>query len=304
MTPQPEADRLLFVFLDGVGLGPADPASNPFAAAETPFLRELLGGPLTAERDAASGGEGDARWCFAPLDATLAWDGLPQSATGQTTLLTGRNGADAMEGHYGPWPGPTLRRELESDTLFHRHRPARLANAYPAGFFEALGRRRMRLNAPLYAARAAGVELPDLDAYRERRAIAADLTGAYFSERDPSFETRTPERSAADLVAIAREARFTFFDFWLTDRTGHRGDHADAVRLVERLDAFLGAVWRAAERVTVLVTSDHGNLENSATRSHTRNPVPLLVRGPQTTRFVGARALPDVAPAVDAALAT
>ncbi len=36
--------HVLFLFLDGVGLGPADPASNPFAAASYPSLRALAGG--------------------------------------------------------------------------------------------------------------------------------------------------------------------------------------------------------------------------------------------------------------------
>ena len=37
---------------------------------------------------------------------------------GQTTLLTGLNGAEIMRGHYGPWPGPTLKRTLDEGTLF------------------------------------------------------------------------------------------------------------------------------------------------------------------------------------------
>ncbi len=36
--------RLLFLFLDGVGLGVEDPARNPFAAAEMPALHALLEG--------------------------------------------------------------------------------------------------------------------------------------------------------------------------------------------------------------------------------------------------------------------
>src|SRR6186713_2103 len=41
-------ERVLFLFIDGVGLAQASPA-NPLATLPTPALRALLGGPLTLE---------------------------------------------------------------------------------------------------------------------------------------------------------------------------------------------------------------------------------------------------------------
>ena len=38
--------RLLFLFLDGLGLGTDDPATNPLVRADMPRLRALLGGQL------------------------------------------------------------------------------------------------------------------------------------------------------------------------------------------------------------------------------------------------------------------
>ena len=296
--------RVLFVFLDGVGLGADDPDRNPFAAGSTPFLRDLLGGPFVADGARVTEGTAPVPWRFVPLDATLGWDGLPQSATGQTTLLTGRNGADLMDGHYGPWPGPTLRRALDDDTLFHRHGPARLANAYPPGYFAAIERGRMRRNAPVYAAQAAGIGLPDLERYREGGAVAADLTGAHFRTLDGALPEHSPRAAGELLAGLAGEARFTFFDFWLSDRVGHRADLAAAVEVVEALDAFLAGVWSAADAsTTVVVTSDHGNLEDAGVGTHTRMPVPLLVRGPGAARAADATSLLDVAPLVAESLA-
>ncbi len=48
----------------------------------------------------------------------------------------------------------------------------------------------------------------------------------------------------------------------------------------------------------LVVTSDHGNLEDLSTKSHTRNPVPLLAVGPGADAFAGAASLTDVTPAV------
>jgi hypothetical protein len=105
--------RILFVFLDGVGLGPADEEINPLVAAELPAFRRLAGGhPWSAAtptlvRD---------RHVFRPIDATLGMPGLPQSGTGQASLFTGVNGARLAGRHYGPYPHSRTR----SDNLINR----------------------------------------------------------------------------------------------------------------------------------------------------------------------------------------
>ena len=78
---------------------------------------------------------------------------------------------------------------------------------------------------------------------------------------------------------------------------------AEAVTLIEKLDGFLAGLVPALGETTLLVTSDHGNLEDKSTRSHTRNPVPLLAIGPQAAAFAEARSLLDVAPALRRVLA-
>lgn len=284
------------MFLDGVGLGPPDPAVNPLVAARTPTLDGLLGGRPSREAAPRSGPE----LVFRPLDATLAHPGLPQSATGQATLLTGRNGAELMRGHYGPWPGPTLKRLLDEGTLFgDAPAGAALANAYPPGYHEALAGRRLRENVPVYAARSAGLRLRDLDDLRGGAAVAADLTGAFFAAVGGPAAL-APEEAGARLAALAGRASFTFFDFWLSDRLGHRGGLDEAVDLVERLDRFLAGVLAALDGTTLLLTSDHGNLEDLRVRTHTRAAVPLLALGPGAAAFALADALADVPAAVRA----
>ena len=190
-----------------MGLGSSDPVVNPFAVARTPFLSELLGGPLTSERRAIATSD----LYFRPLSATLSHDGLPQSATGQTTLLTGLNGADIMRGHYGPWPGPTLKRTLSEGTLFSEvvrsGGRALLANAFPPGYFRALSAKKQRVNVPVYAAQAAGVPLLTQTDYDTGNAVSADLDGAYLGAPQPLTE------AGARLARLAAGADLTFFRF-------------------------------------------------------------------------------------------
>src|SRR5690554_2374450 len=123
--------RFLFLFMDGIGFGEHDPASNPFAAAKTPNLDALLGGarllkgspPLETERAS-----------LLALDAGLGVPGLPQSATGQASLVTGRNVPQLVGEHYGPKPNKPVAAIVQEDNLFmqlaQRGYRSTLLNAY------------------------------------------------------------------------------------------------------------------------------------------------------------------------------
>ena len=303
--------RLLFVFLDGVGLGDADPGHNPLAAT-WPGLRALSRCDWTAPGWRT---RSEAELVTAALDARLGLPGLPQSATGQTTLLTGRNAARAMGRHYGPWPGPTLRALLARGSLFHdgvASGGARLANAYPSAYLAALRMppaaaggarsrrlRRARASAPVAAAEAAGLTLADSSEPARDRAVPGDLGLG----RAQSGAGVVADHARA-LATLAGQHAFTFFDVWGGDVVGHRQDPATARAFLSRLDAFLPALAAALPRdVTLLVTSDHGNLEDLRRRGHTLAPVPLLAVGPGAAAFAGAGSLLDVAPAARAVLA-
>lgn len=293
-SPAPPVPPVLFVFLDGVGLGSDDPEINPLAASRLPGLRSLLGGAPTASLP-----ERGEPVLFRALDATLGHEGLPQSATGQTTLLTGVNAADVMRGHYGPWPGPTLKEVLADHTLFHlAPGGAVLANAYPDRYFRSVGTRRFRPSAPVVAAQAAGVRLRTVADYEEGAAVAADLTGAYFAEVAPGATVLEAGVAGARLRRLAAGHAFTFFDVWLTDRLGHERARDAALKLLEDLDAFLMGVLDDLGDVTLVLTSDHGNLEDLSTKSHTRNPVPLLVAGQGAEAFAEVSRIEQVAQAV------
>jgi 2,3-bisphosphoglycerate-independent phosphoglycerate mutase len=93
--------RCFFFFLDGVGLGADDPATNPLSATEMPNLQALLSGQKLV---AASAPNESSQATLLALDACLGVPGLPQSATGQASLLTGINVPAKIGYHYGPKP--------------------------------------------------------------------------------------------------------------------------------------------------------------------------------------------------------
>lgn len=73
-------------------------------------------------------------------------------------------------------------------------------------------------------------------------------------------------------------------------------EKADIV--LRRLDEFLmGIIKKIKPSDTLVITSDHGNLEDLTTKTHTRNPVPLFVKG-NTEPFKNVKSITDVTPAI------
>jgi len=286
------------IFVDGVGLGEADPAINPLVRARTPAIRGLLGGPL-AGREAVR----TSAALMVPLDARLGVPGLPQSATGQVALLTGDNAPALVGRHITAYPTPTLAGLLQSRGLFTMLRArgvsVALANAYSAEYFAAVAGRKIRHAAITLNALQAGVRLRDLDDLRAGRAVYQDLTNVRLREGGIPVPLRTPEDAGRALAEVAAGHEFTLFEFFQTDLAGHRRVD-DPVGVVERVDRFLGAALAATDLddTLVLCTSDHGNLEDERTDAHTLNPVPALLVG-AGRKAVASRlhAITDVAPA-------
>jgi bisphosphoglycerate-independent phosphoglycerate mutase (AlkP superfamily) len=123
--------------------------------------------------------------------------------------------------------------------------------------------------------------------------------------RGDDVRLMTPARAGEALARIALAHDFTLYEYFLTDFAGHRRNMSRAVRYLQDIDGALGAVLNYYDlgRHLLLLTSDHGNVEDLSTRSHTVNPVPLLVAGPGHGDFA-ARAddIMDVAPRVFAYL--
>jgi len=297
--------RALLVFVDGVGIGEADPRTNPFAAARLPRLRALLGGrlPLREELDAAGRIE-SGRAVLVPADATLGVPGTPQSGTGQTALLTGRNAAALYGRHFGPWVPTDLRGMLAAENLLSRAKAAgrsvAFANAYPIRAVEPDQRIFRRPAAPPLVAAAAGVLVRDLPELLAGRAVASSITNEHWrSAAGAAVPDVAPGEAGRRLARIAAEAEVTLFAHYDLDHAGHRGGVEGAARALEKLDAFLGALVDALPADALLVvSSDHGNVED-ATGGHTLNPVPVIAAGPGRDSIAGrVGSITDVAPAI------
>jgi len=278
----------LLLFFDGIGIGEDDPRRNPFAAIDARRLAPLAGraaDPLSSLRG---------------LDATLGVPGLPQSATGQTTLLTGVNAARHAGRHMQGLPGPTLRPLLERESLFLKlvragRRPT-FANAFTR---EHLDSARPRWSATTRTVMASGVPFRMWD--EEPLSLSHDYTGHWMRSRGFGLPERDAAEAARVLSSLLDDHDFVLYEYFLTDLVAHRGDPEQKVQQARAVEALVDCVVDTVdlERHLVIVTSDHGNLEDVTDKRHTLNAVPFLVWGAGREEVLGrVRGLEDVTPAL------
>ena len=292
--------RILLIFADGVGLG-AEEGSNPFVGAATPALSALLGGPLTAARVGNVVATGEVPVALAALDAALGIPGLPQSGTGQTTLFTGVNAQAALGHHVPALPGPKLRALLAAHSVLKLLAAdgyaVTFANAFTAEYAARLSGGTARASATSWAVLAAGLPLRVLEDLAAGDAVSWDITGEQFVHRaGVAVEPVAAPLAGERLARLAAGHRFTLYETFLTDLAGHGRWGIEPRDAVARLDGLLAGVLAARPpELTVLLTSDHGNLEEPWHKSHTANPVPLLAVGPAAHRFADLTRLDEVA---------
>lgn len=299
------ARRVIWVFLDGVGLGEPDSTTNPLVARALPHLNRLAGDQAWSR---AATPVRQAEHVFTPLEVTLGMDGLPQSGTGQATLFTGVDCVAAAGRHWGPFPHtasiPIIREQNVFTRLARHGRAGQFVNAYPERYFRAVAPRE-RWTVTTRCCVEAGVPLRTETDLRQQRAIAADLTGASWRALlGLDVPVITPVEAGHRLARLAHDADLTLFEYYLTDKAGHSRDRARAGAVLQQVDAFLGGLIERMHREAdlLLITSDHGNIEDLSHRAHTVNPVPLIALGPGAERFARAADLTDVTPLVVEAL--
>lgn len=282
--------HFLFLFLDGVGIGDENPEINPFFSARLDNFRKIFGGVPSRDRQALQNGNSFVE----PSDALLGVEGLPQSGTGQTALFTGVNAAKIIGMHFGPYPHSQIRPVLEEKNIFRVLKDlgadVYFANAFPRQFFEYVESGHRKLSATTMSCMMTGIPVCDAASLRKGEGISADIT----AERWPTelgYSDVTPVtafEAGKRLGHIAGKHDFTMFEYFLTDKAGHDMNRKLAETSLENLDDLLGGVAHGGlDKLTILISSDHGNVEDLSVKTHTLNPSLTAVAGEHAEFFMG-----------------
>ena len=292
-------ENVLLFFIDGLGIGTRG-SHNPFDGLSD---AEPLAIFQNEEPQISFNG------VLVETDARLGIEGRPQSASGQTTILTGVNAPAAIGHHKQGFPNRALLDIIREHSIFLQLQRARIepitfANTYTKRFFE---NRPRWISATTAAVEAAGLRFNTVEDLNAGRAVYQDFTNAMLIERGEEVAPRTPEQAGDVLASITKIHRFTLYEYFITDKVGHAQNFERARAVVQNLALMIRDLLERLDlsQTTVILTSDHGNLEDLSTRGHTLNPVPTIVWGAHRQQIANRiSSLIDITPAIVHALSS
>lgn len=266
---------VLFIFIDGIGIGDNNSLTNPFNEYSKSIFRSLV------DRKYILPNHG----IMVPTDPLLHVPGLPQSATGQTALFTGIDAPKLIGRHVPALPTFTLKKVIEKHSIFRRlvdngYLPA-LANGYSDKYFEA---RRRHHSASTLCYFACGLPFRGFLDINSDRALYMDINNRYARKMGFPVKKMEAAQSAGILADLAKGHDFVMYEYFLTDTVGHTMRKGLARRSIQLIEGFLEKLLEKLDlgKIQLIITSDHGNVEDLSQKGHTLNPVPTFLWGPHS----------------------
>ncbi len=266
---------VLLFFIDGFGLGKKD-KSNPLYKFE--LWNHIIGDALTTTQKVLK-----KNYALIPTDAHLGFNGTPQSATGQTCLFTGENAIKLIGGHLTGFPGEELTQMLLDHSIFKKLKErgfkAISANAYSTDYFERVKKKKALISASTVSIQAADIPFKMLDDLQKGDAVFMDITHHLLRERYPEIKEIPSSKAAKNMVNILKKHHFVMYEYFWTDMLGHKGTYDEKKIILKNLSIFLKTLVKNLnlKKDTIIICSDHGNIEDGINRGHTDNLVPTLV---------------------------
>jgi 2,3-bisphosphoglycerate-independent phosphoglycerate mutase len=272
-------NKIIMIMVDGFGIPPEGIRCPAFNNCCTPEFLTLLENYST------------------PIDANLGLSGLPQSATGQCSLFCGINAAEIIGRHLPGFPNTNLRKVIRQQNIFktlnNLGAKVTFANAYVNHTLDELRHSGLRSVTTVMTDHELG-QVRNRQDLLNGKAVLHDitreyLTGALNNMGLAKFRASTPpvlkpgleittEQAAHDLLNVAEDNDFTLFEFFMTDRAGHKQHEPLLKHVLMNLSRFIVELSSILpDQITLIMTADHGNCEDISIKTHTRNPVPLMI---------------------------
>ncbi len=288
-----QPNSVILFFIDGLGIGNAD-ENNPLS-----HIENLA--PLAHFHDGSAGDT--LGGVLVRTNPRLGVEGRPQSASGQTTILTGVNAPKILGYHKQGFPNEALREVIRENSIFLQLQklgigPNVFANAYSPRFFTTTPRWK---SATTCAVEASDVQFRKFSDLRGRKALFHDFTNESLTANGSDIRVISPYDAAEILAEFSANYRFTLYEHFMTDKIGHDRDLEFARTHLPRLAEFIRKTVEKIDlaKTTLILTSDHGNIEDLSVRTHTLNDVPTIIwgrnKGEAAARI---KDLADITPAI------
>jgi len=259
------SSKIILLFIDGVGIGSLDPAINPCSSSKTGIFRINQSLPNFGSKYA--------------IDAQMGVPGLPQSATGHTTLYTGINAPKLLGKHLTGFPNKELRGILKNYSVFvqlqNKGFTCKFMNAFRPVFFttpEIFAN--LHMSATTEMNRYAGYEFSGFKDIKNENALYHDYSNKENIEKGFDLPLFTADKAAEIFVQEIDKFDLILFEYFLTDFAGHAQNLNRSIDEINKVENLILAILHKMdlETTVLVVVSDHGNIEDVRTKSHTYNP--------------------------------
>lgn len=266
--------KVIFIFLDGVGIGKEDKETNPFFKHGFNTFTKIFESIPSIKNNSFSKHD---KYVF-PIDTIMGVNELPQSGTGQTSIFCGFNAQKYLGKHFGPYPHSSLHPLIKKENIFtelkNNGKKPFFANAYPQIYFEHLNRSNARVSVPTLCSLYSDTNLNKYENLKVGKALSPEIDNHRWVEKlKYDLPIITPEKAAFNLLNMVSDYDFVLYEYFFTDHLGHGRLSEDFIKLYETLDRFLFTILSNYEKdCSIFITTDHGNFEDLSVKSHTLNP--------------------------------
>lgn len=282
-------NKFLIIFVDGVGIGKKDYKFNPFFKYKSRLFNQYFSTPPSLENQVIK--EKDS-FVF-PIDPTMGVAGLPQSGTGQTSIFCGVNAPELIGKHFGPYPYSTLVPIIKEENIFTELKNlghnVYFANAYPDQFFTYLEKGKRRLNTTALMCLLSNTRLNTLYEILNRTALTPYITNERLNIKlKLSLPSLSVNKAADILINQTKKHTLTVYEYYFTDYFGHNRYSDEMEYNLLLLDKFIISILEKIDQdkdLTLLICSDHGNIEDLSVKTHTYNPALTITKGKFAENF-------------------
>ncbi len=261
---------VIVIFVDGVGIGQQDVSYNPCLHSNYQIFSPTINLPFNGIQFS--------------LDACLGVNGLPQSATGQSSIYTGKNAAKLIGKHLFGFPNQKLKELLIKQSVFEKLNSlsyrCKFINAFRPVFFTSPEIfNNVRLSVTSEMNRAARLPFCSIKDIKNKNALYHDFTNKELIEKGfqlPIFDSNTASKV---LIDQSKKYDLILYEYFLTDKAGHSKNMKYAISEINKIESLIYMVIEKSEgtNTSIIVCSDHGNIEDLRSRSHTYNPAYFAV---------------------------
>ena len=146
-----------------------------------------------------------------------------------------------------------------------------------------------------------GFQFADFKQIKMGSALYHDYTNAELREKGFDIPKYKAQKAGEILVSESKKHSLVLYEYFLTDFAGHSRIKDQAIGEIHKVENLIMSVLNIMnfDDTCLIVVSDHGNIEDLRTKSHTKNPAFFAIWGATSlTNKFKFQSLMDVYPIV------